>query len=58
MPLLVLRLLTTSIFLENMNLYVWGNNSEGLLGLGYGISSVENPTKLEIHYITFFKRKY
>ena len=31
----------------NGNVYVWGQNREGLLGLGYEINSVENPTVLD-----------
>ena len=29
------------------NVYVWGENKEGLLGLGYGVTNVETPTILE-----------
>ena len=29
------------------DVYVWGNHQDGLLGLGYNITSVDIPTKLE-----------
>ena len=31
----------------NGNVYVWGQNKDGLLGLGYEVNSVENPTILD-----------
>ena len=31
----------------NGNVLVWGQNKEGLLGLGYEVTSVETPTMLE-----------
>ena len=31
----------------NGNVYVWGQNKDGLLGLGYEVNSVDNPTILD-----------
>lgn len=39
----ILNLLTGS-----HNVWVWGDNTEGQLGLGDGVSEVEKPTKLKL----------
>ena len=39
---------TMCLGLDTMgNVLVWGQNKEGLLGLGYDVTSVDSPTKLE-----------
>ena len=38
----------TSYFIAKNRVWVWGDNSEGQLGLGDSLSEVDKPTRLKI----------